>query len=529
MHWQPAPQDRRQAVLFADTLDSRIPADHQVRLLDEILASYDWSAWEAHYERRRGQPPIHPGVLARALLYGLMRRIRSSRQLEYAIGHNIDFMWLVEGRSLDHTTLAVFRSTYEEELKDLYRHVCRTAAGLGLVRLAEVAIDGTRVRADSNRYGTWNAEKLEQQLKQLDQQLSEALKRFGLEDTTDALLLEDTESFDRLPAELQDLQLRQAKLQELLKQVQNMNQARRREGMRVAENSAQIPITDVDSRVLPNKEGGYAPNYTPVIVADVTSGFILETEVLATAPEQSVQIALLKELQETFGAPPEVVLGDGVYSSGENLAAMEQLGIEQLSPLPVNAVDPANPALRSDPKQPVAAEDCDRLPIDPANKQLDKSAFIYVAEEDRYYCPQGRPLNYEQTKREERRGQRTERRVYRSPDCSDCPLFDVCVSKRSKQGRTVSRDVHEDRRQAHAAKMATEDAKQRYAARFHAAEAPFAYLKHVMGLRRFLLRGLSKVRTEWRWACTAYNLQRFISGLARLRALDPNLALVPRN
>ena len=32
------------------------------------------------------------------ILYGLMRRIRSSRQLEYACGHNIDFSWLAEGR-----------------------------------------------------------------------------------------------------------------------------------------------------------------------------------------------------------------------------------------------------------------------------------------------------------------------------------------------------------------------------------------------------------------------------------------------
>ncbi len=45
-----------------------------------------------------GQPPIHPRVMAGVILYGLMRRIRSSRQLEYACGNNIDFMWLAEGR-----------------------------------------------------------------------------------------------------------------------------------------------------------------------------------------------------------------------------------------------------------------------------------------------------------------------------------------------------------------------------------------------------------------------------------------------
>ncbi|MCK4341782.1 MAG: hypothetical protein KAY37_15300 [Phycisphaerae bacterium] len=30
-------------------------------------------------------------------------------------------------------------------------------------------------------------------------------------------------------------------------------------------------------------------------------------------------------------------------------------------------------------------------------------------------------------------------------------------------------------------------------------------LKQILGLRQFLLRGLDKVKTEWLWACTAFN------------------------
>ena len=39
-----------------------------------------------------------------------------------------------------------------------------------------------------------------------------------------------------------------------------------------------------------------------------------------------------------------------------------------------------------------------------------------------------------------------------------------------------------------------------------------------MNLRRFLLRGLEKVKTEWLWACTAFNLSKLIRAVARLRA-----------
>jgi hypothetical protein len=51
----------------------------------------------------------------------------------------------------------------------------------------------------------------------------------------------------------------------------------------------------------------------------------------------------------------------------------------------------------------------------------------------------------------------------------------------------------------------------------HPGERPFAVIKHQFGARRFLLRGLAQVRTEWRWPATAFNLTRLIS-LIRSRA-----------
>ena len=66
--------------------------------------------------------------------------------------------------------------------------------------------------------------------------------------------------------------------------------------------------------------------------------------------------------------------------------------------------------------------------------------------------------------------------------------------------------------------MASEEGKKIYKERFHAAEAPFGILKAVMRLRQFLLRGLEKVRLEWMWACTAYNVRKLLRWLAAKRA-----------
>jgi len=523
-YWQKPPVEREQMVLFAPTLEDRIPEDHPVRLLDEILASFDWSEWEAEYHGHRGQPPIHPRVLAGILLYGFTRGIRSSRQLEYQVRHGIDFLWLVEGRSIDHSTVCEFRTKFKQPLKSLYRHICRVAMSLGLARLCEVALDGTRVRASNGRMNTLTAEKIEKLLAQLDQQLEDTLSQAEQQDADDADSGSSDAPADKLPAELADLKARRQRLKEQLQQAQAADKARRREGIDPEKNPAQIPAADPDSRVLPNKEGGYAPNYTPMAMTDVHGGFIVATDVLASTAEHSVTLSMLDDLQEMFGDQPEAVLADGVYATGENLEELEQRSVELFSPLAGQQAVPDNPAVRDDPTVPVAEADYDRLPRNPQSKQLDKAAFVYVEDEDRYYCPQGRPLDYEQTKSETRREQWIVRRVYRSLDCSDCPLSAACRSPKASKNRSVSRDVHEKRRQAHAEKMATAEARARYEKRFHAAEVPFAILKQVMNLRRFLLRGLEKVRTEWLWGCTAYNLAKLTRHVLRLRATFEALA-----
>jgi len=518
-YWQKPPWERDQLVLFAPTLEERIPDDHPVRLVDEILAAYDWSDWEKTYHGRRGQPPIHPRVLAAVLLYGFTRRIRSSRQLEYAVSHNIDFIWLVQGRPIDHSTLSIFRGKHGQQLKKLHRHINRMALMLGLSRLAEVAIDGTRVLASNNRGKTLTAEKIEALLAALDGQLEKALAETESADALDALFENDDSSSSRLPTDVADIKARRARLRDMLEQAQQSDKARKQAGIDPQKNPAQIPSTDPDSRILPNKEGGYAPNYTPMAATDTAGGFIVAADVLdAQTSEQGALVSLVDEIEEAYGARPETALADGVYATGSNLVELDERGVELLSPIAGRAAVADNPADRADPTQPVAAADYDKLPISPQTKKLDKAAFVFREDEDRYYCPLGRPLDYAETKSETRRGQRISRRIYRAADCSGCPLLERCRLKKAKKNRSVSRDVHEKRRREHAEKMATPETRQRYQRRFHAAEVPFAILKHVMGLRRFLLRGLEKVRTEWLWGCTAYNLSKLARGIAALRA-----------
>src|SRR5512140_75592 len=100
VRWASAAMDRQQVAMFYPTLDDMIDQDHPVRLFDEILEQLDWSAWEAEYHGRLGQPPIHPRIVAGVILYGMSLGIRSSRALERATINAIDMIWLTSGRSI---------------------------------------------------------------------------------------------------------------------------------------------------------------------------------------------------------------------------------------------------------------------------------------------------------------------------------------------------------------------------------------------------------------------------------------------
>jgi transposase len=514
-YWAEAPLSRQQMGLFVPTLDAMISTDDPVRLVDEVLGGLDWSAWEAEYDGRRGQPPIHPRYIAAAILYGLCRGIRSTRKLEEACCYRLDFLWLVEGRQIDYTTFAKFRIRFGEQLKGLFRQLCKIAMTLGLVRLGEVAFDATRVKASNSRFKTRTAATLEEKLAALNAQFEQMLAEW---DATEAQrkLENVADSPTQLPEALAQLDERRKRIAEALETARTADESRRKEGLKTP---AQVPMSDPESRVMPNKEGGYAPNYTPMATTDGQCGFIVDCEVIAQVNETGEAVPSVDRIEENLGQKPERFLTDAGNISGAVQQAMEARGIEFYAPVESSQPGPGNPALRDDPTQPVPASEWLNLPRN-SQGHLDKSCFVYDAAHDQYYCPQGQVLSFEQNKREEER----ERRVYRCAACAGCPLAAQCISPKGKRGRSISRDEYEEVRDRTAARMATAEAQELYNQRPRIAETPFAILKAVFGLRQFLLRGLEKVRIEWRWAATAFNLRKLTRQWALLRAEFVQLA-----
>jgi len=375
-------------------------------------------------------------------------------------------------------------------------------------------LDGTRLRANSDRHGARTAQALERLIGRCTDALNEKLRRLAqTDDRLAAAADEDTPPPTDAPALEAEIDRLAAQLEKYQTALQVARERDRKKQAHEKGPAVRVPVTDPDAGLLPNKEGGYAPNYTPTVAVDQETGAILAAEVVDGNNEAAALAGAVEACQETLGEKPERVLADQTFATGDNLASLAQDGIEAAMPTGTD-FRASNPANRPDPTQPVAPADWPALPR--YRGQLARTAFIYDECKDCYYCPQGRPLLRVSRRPAQKRG--IAHFKYRSADCSGCPLFAQCVTSKTPR-RTLTRDVYQGLRDAAGRRLASPEGRAVYRQRAPVVEGVFGVIKHCLGIRQFLLRGLARVRTEWHWICAAYNLKKLLSALASARGV----------
>lgn len=85
----------------------------------------------------------------------------------------------------------------------------------------------------------------------------------------------------------------------------------------------------------------------------------------------------------------------------------------------------------------------------------------------------------------------------------------VALGREGKRGNTILPSGENPHAQAIEERLKSEEGRRHWYRRRKAiAELPFGWIKHVLGFRRFSLRGLKKVQGEWQLVCAALNLKR---------------------
>jgi hypothetical protein len=305
-------------------------------------------------------------------------------------------------------------------------------------------------------------------------------------------------------------QKRKAKLQDALAQIERRQQ----------ESAGKKPVkpiastTDPSSRSMKDKEGRVKPNYNVQLVVDDQASMIVAAEVNDAADDHGQLVPMLDEVIEQCGRAPAAVSADSGYNTGAALAELERREIRAYLPDAgtrsdaAEAADAEREAVQAARAGEVLTEaQWSALPKDSAG-HIDKTAFRYDPASDSYRCPAGERLVFIRTSQDRQQSGVVLRRQYgfaaNSP-CALCAHATACC-RVPERGRTVNRDQYEERRERLRVRMASEEGKARYKRRRETVEPRFGYIKQTLGVRRFLHRGLQKVRTEWSMLCTAVNI-----------------------
>lgn len=498
---------RHQLVLYSQSLDEIVGPDAPVRVLWALLDAVDWMRWESRYTGV-GQPPIHPQYMAAAILYGMMKRIRSSRALEEAARKHVDFMWLLQGFEPDHSTFADFFNRHGNSIKDLNRQIATSLLKKGREALVHLIIDGTRLRANSDRHRTRTAGFLEKLIAELDaryEQLREEVLTAAQTGPCDdgASTKQMHEHLARLDKEMAKLQAQRDKYKKALAIAQERDERSEEHNGKKAK-PVRVSPTDSEAHVVPNKDGGCAPNHTPIAAVEPQTGAIVHSDVLADSDEAGAVMPAVQSFEELVGQKPQAVLADSNFAAGEVLEALDGDGIEALMPNR-SMSPPDNPALREDPTTPVPEQDRSRLPKQ--GKQFARTAFVYDEQNNVYYCPMGHALT---PCRHGARKNGVTYTLYRCGGCNSCPLAQDCIQGKNK-ARTITRDQYETLREQAVERLSTPEGKETFKSRAPGIETVFGFIKGGWLIRQFLHRGLDKVRAEWNWICTAYNLKKLMA------------------
>ena len=463
------PINRNQMILHPVDINNLVPEDHEVRAIWELTGSLDLSCYYEgvdSIEGKAGAPAFDPRLLVSLWVYSYSKGISSSREIARLSEYDPAYQWLTGIRPVNYHTLADFRSTHSDALRQLFVEVLALLTSEGLVTLERVMHDGTRIKASAGR-DTFRGEK--------------ALREHLACAETQVKAMEEACEEEIAPRikKVQERSARERKerLSHALDELDKIKSQKRSTQTRVS-------TTDPECRIMGQSDGGYAPSYNVQISTDAKEKVIVGVGISQSPADQTLLSSALDEVEKTAGIPAQVVVDAG-FTTRDAIITAEERGIDLIGSFPEASAGKITMLTRAG-----------------ISKEFYPEHFRFDHEKNIYVCPEGNVLAYEGTSVE--RGKSLFR--YRGTHCKECPSKPSCCPS-ARRGRGITRTENDPRVDAFLKKMETDEAKAVYRQRGEVAEFPNAWIKERFRLRQFRLRGLLKVEMEALWACLTYNIK----------------------
>ncbi|MCL7455315.1 MAG: transposase [Anaerolineae bacterium] len=335
------------------TIRDVLPPDHLARFVVRVISWLDLSSIYAKYSDKGGEA-YAPEMLLGLLFYGYATGVFSSRKIEKATHESIPFRFLAGGWHPDHDTIANFRKTFLPEITDLFAQVLVVAHELGVLRLGNISIDGSKVHADASKshavsYG--RLLQLEQRLRAEVEELlalAEKVDQGGLPEGLDV-------TFEISLRQKRLLNLEQAKAvlaaraQERYEAEQAEYEAKIRERDEKAKKTGRKPrgkkpkpptatgpqakdqynFTDPDSRIMKNStDQGFDQHYNVQVAVDHESRLVVGYSVSNHPTDRGEAMSTVDAIPAEIGKPQAAALDTGYWSPSN----VERLTSREIEP-----------------------------------------------------------------------------------------------------------------------------------------------------------------------------------------------------
>lgn len=512
-----------QMSLMPRSYEEMIPADHLVRVVNKTIEAIDLQPLLSQYAGG-GSSSYHPMMMLKVLVYAYCKKIYTSRKIAEAVRENVHFLWISGGNTPDFRTINDFRSKrMKPVIGEVFSTVIEYLVEGGYVKLENYFADGTKIEADGNKHKVVWAKRKDRYQNRVKEQIGELLKQ--IDQANEA---EEAEYGDQDLEEMggngsgdvnaEKLKQKIAELNERLKKGVQKSETEKGKAARQALKKLEVDClprlekyeqqtsllagrnsyskTDPDATCMLMKEDRGAKRPWPRPAYNIQAGtegqFIVGYSVHNTSSDPICLIPHLEGVRTGLKCLPKKVVADAAYGSEENYAYLKDHQVGNY--LKYNSFYQDTHHYRN--------------PDVIRKHQFRADHFGYDAEKDQFICPAKQRLSFLYTSKNKTvHGYESERRHYGAQGCNECPLKGECTKAKDNRQIQISFQLIEYRKEARE-NLTTELGRRLRAERCVEVETVFGQIKHNMGFRKFHLRGLDKVKTEWGLVCIAHNMRK---------------------
>ena len=465
------PYNQSQPFLFPPILEELLPKDHPAHMINDLVEKLDLIVLLNRYTNM-GQPAYPPKLMLKIILYGFSVGVFSSRKLARSCHENLAFKYLAGMETPAFKTFIEFRNRHQEDMKGVFLQTVKLAQELGLKTLGAVALDGTKIQADTSKHKAMSHGRMLEEEKRLKDEIETLLKKA---EQTDAQ--EDREhGAEKDGYSLTDeLAYREQRLQKIEEARAALEEREKKDHPDVPiDPKKQISFADTEARCFSKTSDGTHYVYNAQVAVDMDTQVIVENHIEDSVSDAGAVEAVLASMETDLGVKPAALVADSGYANTKTLESCQD-----------HQVIPVCAASREG-KKTVSTEGVVRFD--------NLNAFSYDEKANVFACSHGFLFAFDRW---------DEKEIIATYRCADDPS---CSCGRGVRERVVRvRKSHLARREFQRIMVLNKDL---YARRKCTVEPVFGQIKSGMGFRRCFYRGRKKVSSEWNVVCAAFNLKK---------------------